>query len=646
MNFFTPGAQTTPGRRGAEQPLPPPQPAVQQEQQPQQVAPPGVQQPQPQPAAPGVQQPAPQAQQPPPVPLPVIPRPPVKRGEVSFNFDDADVYSVIQTIFGDILRVNYIVDPNVKGRVTFRSVAPVPKDDVLPLMEVILRLNGIGIVEESGLYRIVPIGEIPREPAPVGIGRNPEDVKITGKAVLQIVPILYMPSSEVVRVMTPFLSKTAVIIDIPKSNYIAIIDTDSNVRRLLQLIDVLDSEQLKKIKPEVFVYPVQNGKAKDLATMMQQIFLGSRAPAASRPAAQPARAAAPGQPPQPAAAAGAAAGGPAGEGEALVSDITRIFADEITNAIIILATPDDYELIADTIRKIDIVPRQVIIEGLIVRVDLTDNFSLGFAYSFITDMKLQFKQLNKDINLLGGVGIQPGTALDSSTTNFTFLAADPTGNLRLKIIAAMNDSRAKVLAAPHILVSDNREARIQVGQQIPLATSTTATPVSGGAIASNTLTSTIQYKDIGIILKVKPQVNDSGLISLEISQEVSALGQNVQIAGQDFASVTKTEATSNLVAQDGETIIIGGLIREDTTRSKSGIPFLSSIPILGTLFSTTSDSNIRNELIILLTPRVVKSKMEASKVTKEYLDKYQGRTKDDEINEFIRQRKMEKSGGR
>jgi len=185
-----------------------------------------------------------------------------------------------------------------------------------------------------------------------------------------------------------------------------------------------------------------------------------------------------------------------------------------------------------------------------------------------------------------------------------------------------------------------------VGQQIPLATSTTATPVSGGAIASNTLTSTIQYKDIGIILKVKPQVNDSGLISLEISQEVSALGDNVQIGGQNFASVNKTEATSNLVAQDGETIIIGGLIREDIQHSKSGIPFLSSIPILGTLFSSVNDRNTRNELIILLTPRVVKSKMEASKLTKEYVDKYQGRTKDEEINEFIRQRKMQKSGGR
>jgi general secretion pathway protein D len=203
-----------------------------------------------------------------------VARPAVKKGEVSFNFDDADIFSVIQTVFGDIMRVNYLVDPSVKGRVNFRSVAPVAKDDVLPLMEVILRLNGIGVVEEGGLYRIVPIADIAKEPAPVGIGRDPDKVKITGKAVLQVVPINYVQSADIVKLLTPFLSKNAVLLDVPKTNYIVVVDTDSNVKRLLQLIEVFDSEQLKKIKPEVYVQPIQHGKAKDIAAMLQQIFLG------------------------------------------------------------------------------------------------------------------------------------------------------------------------------------------------------------------------------------------------------------------------------------------------------------------------------------------------------------------------------------
>ncbi len=161
----------------------------------------------------------------------------------------------------------------------FRSVAPVAKEDVLPLMEVILRLNGIGVVEEGGLYRIIPIADMPKEPAPVKIGREPGRVTLQGLGLLQVVPIKYSTSTEMVKVLTPFLSTNAVIVDVPKINYLILVDTDANVKRLLQLVEIFDSEQLKKIKPQVFVYPVQNAKAKDLAGLLQQIFLGGKAPA-------------------------------------------------------------------------------------------------------------------------------------------------------------------------------------------------------------------------------------------------------------------------------------------------------------------------------------------------------------------------------
>jgi type II secretory pathway component GspD/PulD (secretin) len=109
-------------------------------------------------------------------------------GMISLNFDDADVYSVAQTVFGEILRVNYVIDQRVKGRVTFRSVAPVAVDQVLPLMEVIFRLNGIGVVEESSLYRIVPIGDVAKEPAQVSIGRDPDKIALQGKSTYMSFP--------------------------------------------------------------------------------------------------------------------------------------------------------------------------------------------------------------------------------------------------------------------------------------------------------------------------------------------------------------------------------------------------------------------------------------------------------------------------
>lgn len=569
-----------------------------------------------------------------------------KRGDISFNFDDADVFSVIQTVFGDILKVNYIVDQRVKGRVNFRSVAPVAKEDVLPLMEVILRLNGIGIVEEGGLYRIIPISDLSKEPAHIGVGREAGHVRVTGKALLQVVPVTNILSSDLVRILSPFLSTNAVIVDVPKSNHIIIVDTDANVRRLLQLVELFDTEQAKRTKPQVFVYPVQNSKAKDVASLLQQIFLGAKSPSTStvtRTTSQPKATVLPSsqQQPTPALLAQPQVSMGVSGSEALVSDFTRIFPDEVTNTIIILATTEDYGLIAGAIKKIDIAPRQVMIEGLIVRVDLSDKLNFGIQWTIQNDLKISgIKPFNNDVNISGPL------TLDAPITSptFTFAAYDAANSVKLYLQSLATEGKAKILAAPHILVSDNHEAKIQVGSQIPLATSTTTTPTSGDTTATSTITSTVQYKDIGIILKVKPQVNDSGLVSLEISQEVSSRGDKVTIAGQEFESINKTEATTNLVAQNGETIIIGGLIREDATNSRAGIPFLSKLPILGYLFGSTIDESSRNELIILLTPRVIRSQQEAQEVTSGYIDRYKGIARDDNVDEFIKERKQKGRG--
>jgi type II secretory pathway component GspD/PulD (secretin) len=544
-------------------------------------------------------------------------QPQAKRGEVSFNFDDADVFSVVQTIFGGVLKVNYIIDPRVKGRVNFRSVAPVPKEDVLPLMEVILRLNGIGVVEEGGLYRIIPIGDMPREPAPVGIGREPGKITISGLGLLQVVPLKYIASTEIVRVLTPFLSVNAVIVDVPKINYIIIVDTDANVKRLLQLVEIFDSEQLRLIKPQVFVYPVQNSKAKDLTALLQQIYLGgTRTPTSTRPTTTPtpARPPTPGTPtpaPTPSPQPQVSLGSP-GTGEALVSEVTRIFADEVSNAVIILATPDDYALILETIKKIDVVPRQVMIEVLIAEITLGDDLKFGLEWSMRTKMGKGFAEFGFNSQNL------PITGKGGQDIGFSFLGLDQLGLIRGFLQTLASQSKANVLAAPHILAADNREARIQIGDQVPIKTSDSA--------ISGTTTSTFQYKDTGVILKIKPLINDSGLVYMDLTQEVSDYFlQN--IFGEDFPVITKREVTTSLVAQDGQTIVIGGLIREKVGRTREGLPFLSKIPILGYLFGYTADEFKRSEIVLLLTPRVIRNQKEAENVNSIYIHRLDPKTR-------------------
>lgn len=537
---------------------------------------------------------------------------PVKRGEVSFNFDDADVYSVIQTIFGGVLKFNYIIDPKVKGRVNFRSVAPVAKEDVLPLMEVILRLNGISVVEEGGLYRIIPIADMPREPATVKIGREPDKVNVTGLGLLQVVPLKYFTSTEMVRVLTPFVSATAVIVDVPKINYLILVDTDANVKRLLQLVEIFDSEQLKQIKPQVFVYPVQNAKAKDLSNLLQQIFLGAKS------TARPSTPATPTTPstsmrnppalaqPTPASPQTQLTIGPSGSGDALVSDITKIFPDEVTNSLVILATPEDYALILETLRKLDQVQRQVMIEVLIAEISLTDELKFGLEWS------LKSKADQGFANITGSfipTPATPATGAAIPAPGFSFLGIDPTGLIRGFLQTLATQGKTNVLASPHILAADNKKAKIQIGSQVPIVTDVQSTTVT---------TQTVQYKDTGVILEITPTINDSGLVSLEINQEVSDytfqnIGTNV------FPVFTKRQASTFAVAQDGQTLVLGGLIQENKGRTRSGLPFLSKIPILGYLFGYTDKTFLRSEIVLLLTPRVVRNQKEAENLTDFYV---------------------------
>ncbi len=570
--------------------------------------------------------PAPLPAQAPPSPAPA---PAPRKGMFTLNFDDADVYAIIQTIFGEVLKANYVVDPRVKGRVTFRAVAPVPVESVLPLMEVILRLNGIGVVEDNGLYRIVPISDISKEPSPVSYGRDPATIQTVGKALLQVVPIQFIQSTEVLKLITPFASANAVLIDVPKGNQIIIVDTDASVKRLLKLIEVFDNERLKQKKPQVFVYQVQNSAAKDIANLLQQIFQGGKGPATERSSSSlksgygaPASSPAPG-------AAGSLPSTPSvitatpGSGETSLSDVVRIIPDEITNTILIMSTPEDYAVIKETIAQLDIIPRQVVIEGMIASVTLTDNLSLGLAAMF----KGNVLNLDSRIGLnLGALNVDP-TKL--STTGFTFVGTDAVGTVRGLITALATESKAKLLATPHILVSDNRDAKIQVGQQVPLVTSETI------ASASVPAQRNIQYRDIGIILKVKPRVNEGGLVSLDLYQEVSTFTTIPLYSNEEQIILNKTDATTSLVVQDTQTIVIGGLIREDTTKARTGIPFLSKIPVLGWLFGNTTDNAQREEIIILLTPHVIKNQKEAKEMSAEFVDKMaessKGRISKDEI---------------
>jgi general secretion pathway protein D len=184
------------------------------------------------------------------------------------------------------------------------------------------------------------------------------------------------------------------------------------------------------------------------------------------------------------------------------------------------------------------------------------------------------------------------------------------------INAAATNDKVNVLASPHILALDNKEAKIEIAQEVPVAST-----ISQPQTTTELTTSQIQFKSVGTILTVTPQINEKKQVTLKINQEVSEIGSSVLIAGQEYTGFTTRKANTTAIVQDGHTLVIGGIIKETKSYTRNGIPFLSKIPILGYLFGTTSDKMSRTELILMVTPHVVGNREEADALTEEYTNK-------------------------
>jgi general secretion pathway protein D len=307
----------------------------------------------------------------------------------------------------------------------------------------------------------------------------------------------------------------------------------------------------------------------------------------------------------------------------------RIVADEVTNSLVILATRRDYQLIFDVIRRIDVVPRQVLLEVTIAEVTLTKDLQFGIAYAISADKDLA-KSLpqgsqTSDIFASGAErGSKALTGLFPATPrvpNTAFAVITNKDNFQVFLSALQSRTNVKMLSAPHIIAADNREAHILVGDSIPILTSTaTSTGITGTTGAT---VNAVQYRDTGSILTILPQVNSKGLVNMQIRQEVSAVGQP-SFGSTNSPSFTTREAETTAVVNDGETVIIGGIIGDSISHQRSGLPYLMDIPVIGRAFRTETDNATRTELIILISPYVIRDREEARAVTDEFQSRLEG----------------------
>lgn len=308
----------------------------------------------------------------------------------------------------------------------------------------------------------------------------------------------------------------------------------------------------------------------------------------------------------------------------------RIVADEVTNSLVVLATKRDFQLILDVVKKIDVVPRQVVLEVMIAEVDLNKNLQFGIAYAFqsgslkaavVTGQSPPNIFANPGPANIGGQFLNGVIGAARAPTNGAFAVITDPKNFAIFLTALNNITRIKMLSAPHIIAADNREAHILVGESIPILTST-STFLQTSAVAPTTA-NTVQYRDVGKILTVLPQVNSKGLVNLQIRQEVSAV-QSPVFGNTNSPSFSTREAETTMVVQDGGTVIIGGIIDDSVNSGRQGVPYLMDVPVLGHLFRSDTDATMRTELLITISPSVIHNRDEAREVTDQFTDRIDG----------------------
>ena len=619
-------------------------------------------------------------------------------GDVKLNFQNANLLEVIKVILGDMLEISYTVDPAVQGTVSMQTTGALRRDDLIPTLELLLRMNGAALITSQGVYRVVPLANAMAEVRAPQLGDS--SLPLPGGFGVRVVPLRYVAAEEMAQILEPFVTGSNQLLRVDSArNLLILAGNASDMARVLDTIQLFDvdrmagmsvalftpeyvdaatlasdlesllndpkhglmaglvnfivverlnglmvvtprAEHLARVRewiqrldrdtgdasPRLFIYRVQNGKATDLAEVLTKLFAPETAEAIPAPEL------APGLSPKtigrttttsvvrrtlPAAAgegdtapvpeaqnAGAEATAEGGGINLGRTERVQVIADEPNNALLILARGGEYRQILTALRQLDVSPMQVLIEVTIAEVTLTDNLSFGVEWYFRNNFGSKKGTSMLDLGAEGISPLQPG---------FSYALRGGDNLVQFVLNTLATESNLSVISSPSLLVLNNQEATINVGEEVPLTTQQQQSTVTGDAAIINS----IEYRDTGVMLKVKPRVNAGGLVIMEVEQEVSQATSTTD-ADPLTPRIRQRKIASTVAVDSGDTIILGGLIQEDRDLSESGIPWFHKVPGLGALFGTKADNQGRTELIVLITPRAISNSKAALQVTEEY----------------------------
>jgi len=607
-------------------------------------------------------------------------KPVSSKGEITLNFEGDSLPAVVNLILGEVLKENYVIAPGVSGEVTFATVKPVNKDQVLPILEMLLSWNNAALVYIEDRYHVMPRADAIKGNLIPSYGHMQ---KRKGYTVI-VVPLKYIAPAEMEKVLTPYAKEGAIVKADNARNLLFLSGTKRELNMYLDTVNIFDVDWLEGMSTGIFrlnrveastivgeleaifgegadnplagmfrfmplerlnaimvitpqekylhkaqewikrldrsdseassnlyVYNVKNIKADDLAGYLSDVFGGGSSGGSSRSSKKDnAGKVAPGL-------AGREIGSKTNKSKSVKktkrnnssnknNDGPSFTAIEENNQILISSNTQEYDAIMAAVARLDIEPLQVLIEAKIIEVTLTDNESSGVEWLFGSARNATTDTTDKIL------GIRDTDSARYGAGGLTYVLTGV--DVQATITAKDVKSRITLLSTPSLLVLNNKEASINVGTRIPIQNNS----LNQGGL--NTFSS-VRYLQTGTKLTVTPRINPGGLVYIEVAQEVS-LPTPVDASGN--RDINNRELTTEIAVQSGDTIVMGGLIKEDRSNSKNGVPKLNRIPLLGGLFGSRDRTSERTELILLLTPTVIENPEQAKQLTKEYISQFKG----------------------
>lgn len=564
-----------------------------------------------------------------------------KASTLSVSANDLALADFLHLVLGEKLGINYVIDDNVKKKrneITLNLPTAVTAERLYRLTVQLLKEKEIKLESKDGILFVLPQPSNATSQYTLGVGKALADIPVTAGQILQLIPIEYVDWGSLNRMLRQLTNAKVQFVD--SQNAIMMTGTRKEIEQVVRVVNTFDKvsvrgrnitlielvymtpdefkEQLKVVfdaegitfsssgndgamvitplprmrsilihtnsknllkrveywakqldvptssdGKRYFTYFPQNVEAKQIGESISQLFGLKQASEQSEN--------------------GKRAATVNSKGGMLSKDLAMA-VDETQNALMFYTTPSQYHEIVNLIEQIDILPSQVLIEAAITEVTLEGNFSMGVDWSLASG--------NFKTGTQGGLGEIGGgltyqlTGLDYSVT-MAFL---------------QGQSKVNILSRPRILVKDGKSATLNIGTEVPLLTQT-STDLDPN---SDRVVQNVQYRTTGVNLNVTPTINAQGVISLKVSQTVSEAGEN-KLSGVDSPLILNRAFNTELLSRDGQTVVLGGLISENKSEGSSQVPVLGDIPILGQLFKTQSDSSNRVELVVMITPRIIKS---------------------------------------